>query len=261
MFVAKKNPKISIIIPTYYRANYVIETIESVQKQTYQNWELIIIDDGSNDNTGGSNCSIKNEKIQLYKSGRTGITGKLKTIGIHKAKGELIAFIDSDDLWAPGKLEKQVAALEQYPEAGFCLTGGYNFKKTGESIDHFFKQAVGIKYGNIFLDCFKSEVHGFSQALLFRKECIEIAGRFKEEKNFSDIDFIISLAQHFNAIILYEPLVYRRLHNSNYIHSTWTKSYYEGIKIIEDNKDSPTFCFKKCFIQAIHKFWRKVSSI
>ena len=121
-------PKVSIIMPTYNRANYIGETIESVRNQTYDNWELIIVDDGSEDNTGEIISRVKDERIRFYKAGRIAINGKIKNIGIEKANGELIAFIDSDDLWAETKLEKQVAALQEYPEAGFSLTGGFNFR-------------------------------------------------------------------------------------------------------------------------------------
>ena len=107
-------------MPTYNRANYIDKTIESVRNQTYNNWELIIVDDGSEDNTGETVSRIKDERIRFYKAGRIAINGKIKNIGIEKANGELIAFIDSDDLWAETKLEKQIAALQEYPEAAFC---------------------------------------------------------------------------------------------------------------------------------------------
>ncbi len=232
-----ENPSVSIIIPTYNRAGFIVQTIESIYQQTYTNWEIIIVDDGSEDDTEKVIGELNDERIRFYKAGRTGIVGKLKNIGLQNANGELIAFIDSDDLWAPTKLEKQVAALEQYPDAGFCLTGGYNFRNVGEPVDYFFKQKEGEKYGNVFLGCFQSEVHAFTQALMFKKDCVKTTGYFKEEKTFSDFDFIIALAYHFNAVILYEPLVYRRLHNLNYIHPNWTKSYFEGIDIIEEHRN------------------------
>src|SRR6059058_3320007 len=100
--------KISIIMPTYNRAAYIGETIRSILTQTYQNWELIIIDDGSEDNTEDLVKRIGDERINFYKAGRIAVNGKIKNMGLEKAKGELIAFIDSDDLWAETKLEKQV---------------------------------------------------------------------------------------------------------------------------------------------------------
>lgn len=236
MFNTKSSPKVSIIMPTYNRAEYIIETIESIRNQTYQNWELIIIDDGSDDNTEERIAQIKDGRIRFFKAGRTGIVGKIKNLGLEKARGELIAFIDPDDLWAPAKIEKQVAALHAYPEAGFSLTGGYNFKSRNEPVEYFYKQTEGIKCDNILISIFKSEVASFIQSLMLRKQCMNIAGPFKETKLFSDVDYILSLATHFKAVILYEPLLYRRLHLTNYSSVNWIKSHYEGLEIIQSYK-------------------------
>ena len=233
-------PKVSIIIPTYNRANYISDTIKSIQAQTYNNWEMIVLDDGSDDNTEEIVEQIKDHRIHFIKIGKIGIVGAIKNMGIIKSSGELIAFTDSDDLWAAKKLEKQVMALQQYPEAGFCLTNGYNFKNVNEPLEFFYKQNKGFTYDNIFLSSFKSEVAGFTQALMFRRECINTVGNFQEIKSFSDVDFIITLAKNFKAVILYEPLVFRRLHDANYITPNWKKSYYEGIDVIEEyKKDLP----------------------
>jgi len=225
-------------MPTYNRACYILETIESIREQTHTNWELIIVDDGSEDNTEELVAQLKDKRIQFYKAGRIGIVGKLKNIGLNKASGNFIAFIDSDDLWATTKLEKQVAALQQYPQAGFCVTGGYNFKNLHEPTEYFYNQREGIKYGNVFISFFESQLAGFTQALMLRRTCIDVAGYFKEAQSYTmnDIEFIAGLSYHFKAVILYEPLIYRRLHNANYITSNWLKSYYEGIEIIEDYK-------------------------
>lgn len=222
-----------------------METIDSIQSQTYQDWELIIVDDGSDDNTEEKISGIEDERIHFHKAGRTGIGGRVKNIGLRKAKGELIAFIDSDDLWAPTKLEKQLAALQQYPEAGFSLTGGYNFRTPGQPLEYFYKQTEGEKYGNVFNSFFDSQLPGFTQALMVKKECLVVTGFFKEEKSFSDLDFIVNLALHFKAIILYEPLLYRRLHEASYINTTWKKSYEEGIGIIQFYKSKNLVASKK----------------
>jgi glycosyltransferase involved in cell wall biosynthesis len=227
------SPTISIILPTYNRAALIGETIASVRLQTYTNWELIIVDDGSVDNTEEVVAAIGDHRIRFYKAGRIGIGGTVKNIGLEKATGELIAFIDSDDLWAPAKLEKQVKALQQYPEAGFSLTGGYNFRQVNVPVEYFYKQREGIKYDSVFISCFKSEVASFTQALMMRKDCLEKTGWFTEAGSFSDVEFIVRLAFNFKAVILYEPLVYRRLHDENYINDSWEKSYYEGIGIIK----------------------------
>jgi glycosyltransferase involved in cell wall biosynthesis len=234
----QQTPQVSIILPTYNRAGLIAQTIESIQNQTYSNWELIIVDDGSDDNTEEVIAQINDTRIHLHKAGRIGIVGKIKNIGIERATGELIAFIDSDDLWAKTKLEKQVAALQQFPEAGFSLTGGYNFREPDKPLEYFYKQKEGIRYDNIFIAFFKSEVSTTMPSLMLRKQCLQTAGIFKESKPFSDVEFILNLARHFHAIILYEPLFYRRIHEANDSDANWIKRHYEGIEMILSHKNS-----------------------
>jgi glycosyltransferase involved in cell wall biosynthesis len=231
-----QQPRVSIIMPTYNRAELISDTINSIRNQTYTNWELIIIDDGSTDDTSQVVERYKDDRILFLEGDRTGIVGRLKNTALQHTTGSLIAFIDSDDLWHASKLEKQVDALRKFPEAGFCLVNGYNFRNAGQPEEYFYKQKDGIKEGNVFIGCFQSQVSGYTQALLVRKECIATAGNFKEDKTFSDFEFIIALAYHFNAVILYEPLVFRRIHQNNYIHSTWVKSMDEGIQIIRNHR-------------------------
>lgn len=245
MFENYSSPKVSIIIPTYNRAGLILETIESICNQTYTNWELIIVDDGSDDNTEELIAQLKDERIQFHKAGRTGVGGKIKNIGLGIAKGELIAFIDSDDLWAATKLEKQIIALQQYPEAGFCLTNGYNFRERGKPEHYFFKQTEGIKYDNLFVSFFESGFPVFTQTLMLRRQCLAVSGNFQDTKSFvdGDFDFMLKLAQHFKAVILYEPLMFRRLHETNHTTLNWIKSHEEGIDGISsflNNKELPS---------------------
>ena len=111
-------PLVSIIMPTYNRAGFISETIQSVIDQNWQNWELIIIDDGSDDNTSQVVSNFTDPRIKYNTCIHTGID-YCRNIGLQKSTGELIAFIDSDDLWSPLKLEAQVNILSGYPEAGF----------------------------------------------------------------------------------------------------------------------------------------------
>lgn len=230
-------PIVSIIMPTYNRANLIGESIQSICDQTYTKWQLIVVDDGSDDNTEEVVAGFREGRIEFITAGRNGVGGKLKNMGLQQAEGELIAFLDSDDLWANTKLEKQIQALQQYAEAGFCLTGGYNFRTEGKPLDYFYKKRQGAKYGQFFIDYFNSELPAFTQALMFRKECISVTGPFKESKAFSDPDFILNLARHFAGVILYEPLAFRRIHAQNWIDENWIESYYEGIEIVEEYKN------------------------
>jgi glycosyltransferase involved in cell wall biosynthesis len=195
------------------------------------------VDDGSEDDTCDIVKEYKEERIKLTRAGRTGVNGKVKNIGLSKATGDFIAFLDHDDLWAPDKLEKQVNALLQHPEAGFSLTGGYNFRVPGKSLEYFYSQTEGERAGNFFLSFFRSQLPGFTQALVIRKECLEVAGSFDETRAFSDTAFILKIARHFKGVILYEPLVFRRLHDANHNQANWQKGFEEGIEIIRSYKD------------------------
>ncbi len=232
MISMETSPKISIIMPTYNRAHLVGETIDSIRNQTFTNWELLIMDDGSADNTEEIIEQYNDERIQFYKAGRTGEVSKLKNIAIKNARGELIAFIDSDDLWGATKLEKQLAAMKQYPEAGFCLTGGYNFIKKNEPVAYLYKERDGSRVGHFLLPILRSEVAGHIPALLFRKDCVQVSGYFDETKLFSDPDFILSLACHHNGVLLYEILYYRRLHEQSDSDEHWEKGYSDWIIVI-----------------------------
>ena len=106
---------VSIITPTYNSEHFISVTIQSVQNQTYSNWELIIIDDCSTDTTAEIiNAAIKSDaRIKLYILTKNEGTGVARNYGVDKAKGSYISFLDSDDLWMPNKLERQLDFMNQ----------------------------------------------------------------------------------------------------------------------------------------------------
>jgi len=224
-------PAVSIVMPTYNSAAFISETVDSIRNQTFKNWELIIIDDGSDDGTQEIIEQLKDERVTCYSILRSGIISKVRKVGIEKASAAFIAFIDSDDLWAVTKLEEQVSALEQNKDAGFCLTGGYNFIQPGVPGDFFYRQKEGMKHGDLFPSFFRSELAVYLQALMFRKECMAALAPFKETDN--DIDFILRLAKNFQGLILYKPLFFRRIHDTNYSNLNWKKNYDKGINAIQ----------------------------
>lgn len=124
-----KEKLVSIIIPVYNAEKFIIETMESVRKQTYQNWELILVDDISTDKS----CQLIEEyqkkysdkSISLIKLKKKGMAAGARNTGIKKAKGRYICFLDADDLWDKRKLEKQVAFMESH-NCAFSFTG-YEF--------------------------------------------------------------------------------------------------------------------------------------
>lgn len=115
---------VSIIMPSYNCGKYVEETIRSVQAQTYQNWEIIFVDDCSTDDTVGivSKLQEVDSRIKLFQNKCNSGAAVSRNHALHEAKGRWIAFLDSDDLWEPEKLEKQVRFMEE---------NGYAFSYTG----------------------------------------------------------------------------------------------------------------------------------
>lgn len=123
---------ISIVTPSYNSSNYILKTIESVLIQTYEDWELIIVDDCSTD----SSCEIiqsfidSDSRIKLIKQDQNGGAAAARNTGIEHAKGQFIAFLDSDDYWHPEKLEKQLKYFEQY-DVDVVFSEYYRFNSSG----------------------------------------------------------------------------------------------------------------------------------
>lgn len=139
---------VSVIMPSYNTAPYIAETIGSVLKQTYQNWELIIVDDCSSDNTDDVvRPHLSDERIRYLKNEKNSGAAVSRNRALREAKGKWIAFLDSDDLWIPEKLEKQISFMEKndyhfsytnYAEIdiegkrnGITVTGPKRITKTG----------------------------------------------------------------------------------------------------------------------------------
>src|SRR5690349_19341202 len=122
-----KDHMVSVILPTYNRAHMVLGSIYSVLNQTYTDLELIIVDDGSEDNTEDLISTIPDPRIRYYKLPHSGRNAISKNFAIRITKGSLIAFNDSDDTWVETKLEKQVQLLSQHPNIGFSITDAINY--------------------------------------------------------------------------------------------------------------------------------------
>ena len=108
-----ETPLVSVIIPTFNRARLIVRTIESVLAQSYQNMEIIVVDDASTDNTGAVVQHISDPRIKYFQLETNGGPSKARNAGVEQARGEFVAFLDSDDEWDPQKIELQLAAIKQ----------------------------------------------------------------------------------------------------------------------------------------------------
>ena len=123
------NQLVSVIIPTFNRAKFIVETINSVLKQTYTNLEIIIVDDGSIDETGKIVKAIKDQRIKYIYTKNWGGPARPRNIGLGVTKGEYITFLDDDDLWAPNKVESQIKCFQENSNIGLVYTDMIEFNE------------------------------------------------------------------------------------------------------------------------------------
>jgi len=200
---------VSVIIPTYNRVIYIAVAIHSVLNQTYQNFEILVVDDGSTDETPRAVTAFESEKIRYFYRDHQGIALSLN-FGINHSRGRYIARLDSDDIFFPGKLERQVQLLEANPEVDLVYTQVYNMTEDGEILCPY-PEAHTLPSEP--LRTLRRFLFAPSQSIMFRRECVEKAGAF--DRNFviaSDWDFLIRMAQVSKFAYINEPLVKVRKH-------------------------------------------------
>ena len=146
--------KVSIITPTYNCGDFIGETIQSVLKQTYQNWEMIIVDDASNDNTREivEKYCEKDKRIKYYLLNQNSGAAVARTKAMELATGKYIAFLDSDDLWLPDKLEKQISFME-VNNYNFTCTAYEQVDEKGISLNKVIKTKPKTDYNGVLLSC------------------------------------------------------------------------------------------------------------
>lgn len=205
----KEGIPVSIVLPTYNRAGKIGNAIESVLRSTYPHFELLIIDDGSVDETETVVSSYQDKRIKYYKMSQNGGQSKARNYGMQISQYDYIAFEDSDDLWRPEKLELQMQAiLSADADVGFAyhklrydLGGGRSFILPDEKV------ATEKKNGGIYAQLLWDNLVGMP-TLLVKKECIKAVGYLDESlQSLEDYDFALRLAQRYKAIFLDEILL------------------------------------------------------
>ncbi|MBF0459481.1 MAG: glycosyltransferase [Nitrospirae bacterium] len=209
-------PLVSIIMPTYNYAGFIGESINSVIAQTYRNWELIVIDNYSTDNTEEIVRGFACEQIRYIKFKNNGVIAASRNVGLREARGEYVAFLDSDDLWLADKLEKQVNYLNTnknvfmvYAKAAAMENGVLTYTKG---------RAPGRRIGlthNIFIDLFLSFNYISCLTVMFRNGH---GFQFSEEKALTtveDFDLWLAIASEHEIGYIDEPLAFYRIHDKN----------------------------------------------
>lgn len=207
-----KRMNISVIIPTYNRENFIKKCLESVLEQTYQPMEIIIVDDGSTDRTLDKVREINSSIIKIVALEKNCGAQAARNRGIKEAKGDWIAFLDSDDLWLRDKLEKQKKCVEQSGRL-VCMGGGYVLQD-GEMSERW----LNGKSGMIFEEIILYEMCLLYPTLFVKKECLLQIGILDEKApSYQELDTSIRLAQRYEIDYINEPLFIWNCHNESTI--------------------------------------------
>ncbi len=250
-------PAVSIITCTYNRAHLISETIESVLNQTFTDFEYIIVDESSVDNTEEVVNRYRDPRIRYYKIPNTkGHLSKLRNFGMTHSAGRYIAFVDSDDLWHHEKLGQQINAFETDSLLGFSYTDVETFDSKGIIQKSIYNKSGYFK-GSVFDEFIQNNFVICATTLFFKKDCLNVIGNQDEDFLSGDFDFIVSLASRFNAYVIYFPLVKVRRHNENVSDQAHLNRKFNHLKTLEkilENKIISKAKFKTIRLKVFYAF-------
>lgn len=201
-------PTISIVIPAYNAARTILATLESVQKQTFSDFEIIVINDGSTDQTVELLSTVEDPRLKVFSYGNGGLP-VARNRGISQSTGAFITFLDADDLWTEDKLELQLAALQQNPKAGVAYSWTCNMEENGES----FQPGHQVTFeGNVYPKLLLGNFIASGSNIMVRQEAIESVGEFDPSlKSCEDWDFYLRLAACWSFVVVPKPqILYRQ---------------------------------------------------
>jgi len=241
--------KVSVVIPTFNRKEKLIRAINSVLNQTYQDFEIIIIDDCSKDKTFGVVKKIDDDRI-IYSRNKKNLGGSAsRNRGVSMAKGEYVAFLDDDDLWMPNKLEEQMSVIRNLDEkycGAFC--GFSIIKDNKESTSKIYK-----KEGCLFYELLDYNCIGTTSTIIIRKKCLNNVGGFNEDlPSNQDLDLFLRLAKKYKFKNIRKTLVNYYIHNDGQIFNDCYKGLKGASHIYERYKDE-IIKNKKCHSRHLYR--------
>lgn len=226
-----KSPLFSIVVPTYNRAHLLEETIRSVLFQSYSDWELIIVDDGSTDQTRALVESFRDPRIQFHAFAHSANYAIVRNRGLKLCSGDLIAFLDSDDLWDAQKLSNVAAFFSAHPSSKFLLSNVTLFGITTSQSPELEDKLDCSLFEDLIEE---RNIVFYPSALVFKKEILNQVGMLNETMpKGADHDFILRLSSQFKGSFLYQRLSLIRKHPSNTSSNDEINIYQDSIGHVE----------------------------
>ena len=246
LMVNEMQTKVSVIIPAYNSAQFIAETIRSVLAQTYDNFEIVVVDDGSTDLTLEV-LSGFGEQIKLLTKANGG-PASARNLAIRNSSGAYIAFLDGDDLWMPEKLAEQVAFLEAHPEVGMTYSEALMFAEVGG--EKQIRGQIGFTGETSFCHLLLGD-HIPNSTVMMRRECLDKIGWLNESRDLiavEDYEYWLRLAKSFSIKAIAKPLAYYRVHANNLMGDGEDIERSLRLPIIALNETEKLFpdCWREC---------------
>src|SRR5262245_19129138 len=236
-------PQVSVIIPTRNRARFLARAVQSVLVQTYQDFEILVVDDASEDDSAVVVQDFDDQRIRLLRHAERRGGASARNTAIMNSSGEYLAFLDDDDEWLPEKLARQIALVLRDRGAAAVVYTGYVI--VDESNGKICGQKIPRRRGNLYRALLENNCVGGTSSVLVRRSCFETVGLFDEAlPSFQDYDLWIRIASSFQFDCITEPLLKYFVHPNK----IWTdpEALMAGLKIMLDKYgQSPAFK-KRC---------------
>jgi len=205
-------PRVSIIIPTYNSIQYLPSAVASALNQTFKDFEIIIINDGSTDHTEEWILQQDDPKLRVVSQKNCGKSAA-RNAGILAARGNYLAFLDADDLWEPSKIELQVNYLDRYPRTGLVYTWTVLADSNGRPTGRLISSRAA---GDVWKDLVRDNILTCGSTPMVRRECFRTVGLFSKDLPLAqDWDMWIRIAAYYPFAVIEKPLVRYRQHDKN----------------------------------------------
>jgi glycosyltransferase involved in cell wall biosynthesis len=241
MRMSESRPTVSIILPTYNRAKFIGQAVTSALNQTYENIELLVVDDGSVDDTSDVVGTFSDPRLKYIKLASNVGRSSARNKALQMARGDYIAFLDSDDYYLPQKTEMQVQFLNEHPDIDMVYTASACVDTDDRPIQYFYRAPVSGKIYNEI--AFFKPLTITLPTVMLRRRVLTKVGSFDEQmERFEDTDFWRRIAKHFNIAGIDEVTCHIRSHQGNHISSFEPASFKRAIdyyveKIFREDPD------------------------
>jgi glycosyltransferase involved in cell wall biosynthesis len=224
---------VSIVIPTYNRARLIGQAVTSALNQTYRELEVIVVDDGSTDNTQSILSTFEDTRLQIVRLEKNSGRSHARNIALRAAHGEYVSFLDSDDYYLPGKIELQVHYLRENPAIDMVYTASACVDENDAPLDYFYRAPVS---GDIYKEiAFFKPLTITLPTVMLRRHVVDEVGPFDEAMDrFEDTDYWRRISKRFRVGAIDEVTCHIRTHKGNHIKSLDPLSFVSSVNYYVD---------------------------